>query len=227
MSRLKFENISTEAQIQKNLKPTLFQEILEYLFYFVRLFVFVLGIYAFVRFTIFDVIGITGKSMYPTFNENTENDAIYIDQLTPRFGAYRRGDVIVLIAPQSCDSSSSFYIKRVIGLPGEQVAFEGGKVYIINEEFPAPGIELDESYYLSADVPTFKQPRQDTGQRTVEEIIKEGEYYFLGDNRTGSADSRVCGTIKKGQIIGREIFRLTPEGKRGFFQLPEFNIGNQ
>ena len=231
---LKFEEIADTDKIQKNFQPTLGQELWEYLKYFIKLFAIVFTIYIVTRTMLFDLIGVSGQSMFPTFNENTTNDAIYIDKLTPRFSDYRRGDVIVMVAPPECVPESERdrpprYIKRVIGLPGEQVAFEGGKVYIINEDHPAPGVVLDESAYIidTKRVPTYKNMIQDSGRRYEEPRLGPNEYYFLGDNRTGSTDSRACGPTPKNMILGREFFRFSPDEKRGFFELPKYNIGNQ
>jgi signal peptidase I len=228
--KLKFQPIAGNKEIQKNLQPTFGQELREYFWYFLRLFLIVFLVYFVVRTMLFDLIGVSGQSMYPTFNNETRNDAIYIDQLTPKFSDYRRGDVIVLVAPPDCSidkDNPPLYIKRVIGLPGEQVAFQDGKVYIINKQYPAPGMMLDEAAYLHQSVPTYKGTIQDDGLRYEEKRIPENEYFFLGDNRTGSTDSRVCGNINKDLILGREFFRLSPEAKRSFFTLPKYNISNQ
>jgi signal peptidase I len=229
---LKFEKIADADEIQKNFQPSLIQELREYFWYFLRLFSVIFIIYFITRTTLFDLIGVRGQSMFPTFNENTTNDAIYIDKLTTKFSDYRRGDVIVLVAPEKCVPNSQkgkppLYIKRVIGLPGEQVAFENGDVYIINKEYPAPGIKINESAYLKDTVPTYKNIVQDSGSRYEEIRLGPNQYYFLGDNRTGSSDSRVCGPISKELILGREFFRFSPEEKRGFFKLPKYNISNQ
>ncbi len=227
MARLKFQKISSNKEIHHNLTPSLVEEVRDYFWYFARLFFIVILVYFVIRTNIFDVIAIRGQSMYPTFNEKTKDDAIYIDQLTPKFGDYRRGDVIVVIAPKECDTNRSYYIKRVIGLPGEQVAFEDGKVYIINDKYPSPGIQLNESNYLRKDVSTYKNINQDDGRRFEEKRLGKDEYFFMGDNRTGSSDSRLCGPISKNEVLGREYFRVSPSEKSGLFKLVKYNIGNQ
>jgi len=232
MARLKFQPISSKKQIQRNIAPTLGQEIREYFLYFITNLIFVGLVYIIVRTSLFDLIGIDGQSMFPTFNESTDDDSIYIDQLTPKFSDYRRGDVIVFLPPEKCspkdkDGNQPFYIKRVIGLPGEKVAFENGQVYIINDENPEPGILLDETSYLPKDFKTFPNALQSTGTRIISDVVQEGEVFFLGDNRSNSVDSRVCGPVEKNQILGREFFRQSPEDKRGFFELPNYNIGSQ
>jgi signal peptidase I len=226
-SSLKFEKIPTPAQIARYTSPSLLQEIREYVSYFLKVFLVVAIIYIFIRTSIYEQIKVSGQSMYPTFNSKTSDDVIYIDLLTPKFSEYKRGDVVVLIAPEKCDRNKSFYIKRIIGLPGEQVVFENGGVYIINEEHPAPGVLLNESVYLNQSIKTYKNPRGNDGKRYEEKKLADDEYFFMGDNRSNSADGRVCGEIKKDKILGKQFFRLTPTEKRGSFNLPKYNIGNQ
>lgn len=208
------------------MQPSIWREVREYIFYFLKVFLSVAIIYIFIRTSVFDLISVDGKSMFPNYNETTKDDAIYIDQLTPKFSNYERGDVIVIIAPEKCNPKRSLFIKRVIGLPGEQVVLENGKVFIINKNNPAPGIELKEPY-LKPDVKTYKKVVQDDDVRTEEPVLGENEYYFMGDNRTASTDGRVCGPINKNLILGKEFYRLNPAEKRGFWVPPIFNIGRQ
>jgi len=224
---IKFQRIVSHQDIQKSFAPTIWKELREYFFYFLRVFVSVAILYIFIRTSIFDLIGVSGKSMFPNYNEKTSSDAIYIDQLSPKFSNYERGTVIVLISPLSCDPNKSLFIKRIIGLPGEQVAFEGGKVYIINDQFPSPGQILDESAYLKPEVKTYYRANQDDGSRFVTPKLGNDQYFFMGDNRTASSDGRICGPIDKNQILGKEFFRLSPEEKRGWFTIPRYNIANQ
>lgn len=225
-SGLKFETLVTKKQLKRYAQPSFILELREYIFYFLRVFISIVALFIFIRFMVFDLIGVSGRSMYPNYNEFTTDDAIYIDQFSKFFSDYQRGDVIVIIAPERCDRNKSLYIKRVVGLPGEQIAFEGGEVFVINDNYPS-GIKLDETGYLNPSVRTFKQALQDDGLRTVERKLGPDEYYFLGDNRPGSADSRVCGPINRSEILGREFFRLSPNEKRGWFTNPSFNISTQ
>lgn len=223
---LNFENIVTSGQIKREITPSLVKELREYFLYFLKIFLLIALFYVLIRSSVFDLIAVSGKSMYPNYNLGNTEDAIYIDQLTPRFSDYRRGDVVVLLAPTDCDAKRSLYIKRIVGLPGEQVAFDKGNVYIINDSFPDPGVLLEEGQYLPQEVKTYYRNNQDENQRVISSKIKDDEYFFMGDNRPVSSDSRYCGPIKKSQIIGREIYRLTPVDKRSWFSLPKYSIGN-
>lgn len=101
---------------------------------------------------------------------------------------------------------SQFFIKRVIGLPGESVEIKQGKVYIYNKIHP-DGYALDESGYLSPAVKTSDLPKTPVG---------DSEYFVLGDNRAFSYDSRSFGPIEKTAVIGEVLLRAWP--------ISEFNI---
>lgn len=220
-SGLFFQSLPTNEDIKRYIYPTFWQEVLEYIFYFLKVFFSVAVIYVFIRTSIFDVIGISGKSMYPTYNDK---DAIYIDQFTPKFSDYRRGDVVVLLSPTHLDGTRDLYIKRIIGLPGEKIVIDEGKVFVYNSDYP-DGIGLDEKFYLSSDVKTYKSVIRDTG-RYEENVLQKDQYYVIGDNRTGSTDSRIFGKVIKSDILGKEFYRVLPTVKAGFFQVPKYNISN-
>ncbi len=231
-SGLTFERNATPQQIQNHLHPTLTREIALYCLYFLRIFVIVAMIYLFIRTSVIDTISVKGDSMQPNF---ATSDIVYIDQITPKFGDYRRGEVVIF-NPEKPESErnllafytktdSEKYIKRVIGLPGEKVAFQNGKVYIITREQPN-GIPLDEKEYLPSGVPTTKNNSIDRFEETV---LGKDEYYVLGDNRTASSDSRVLpnhGAIKKSTIWGKVFYRKDPQPKAGWLPLPSYNVRN-
>ena len=217
---VRFEKIYSTQEINHRLRPSYFQEIKEYGWYFVRVFLVVALVFAFVRTFGFYTIGIDGFSMDPTLQNR---EIVYLDLLTPRFSEYRRGDIVVLRPPSEENSPRSLYIKRVIGLPGEKLEFREGEVVVYNQNYPA-GILLLEPY-LTSTVQTYKSiQRADEG--FVEDRLGEGEYFVLGDNRTQSQDSRSFGEIKKSEILGRVFFRLDNETGPRFFDLPRYNIAN-
>lgn len=104
-----------------------------------------------------------------------------------------RGDIIVFRPPDTYDTDKELYIKRVIGLPGEKVRIEGGKVYI-------NGVELDEDYVKNTDELSFE-----------EYTIPENEYFVLGDNRAGSFDSRYWNdkTVNIDEVYGKAVFSFS------------------
>lgn len=225
---LSFQNPVTDLQIKKYLSPNYGREILDYLTYFLTVLLCVSLVYMGIRYFLVDTIAISGYSMFPNYNNYSDpakQDTIQIDLLSPRFGDYRRGEVVVLRAPITCDSNQSLVIKRIIGIPGDKIIFENGKVLIQGNETDNAEIVLDESSYLSREVATFKNVVSLT-DRFEEPILGKDEYFVLGDNRGKSKDSRYCGKIAKDLILGRELFRLQPSEKRGFFVVPKYNISN-
>ena len=101
-----------------------------------------------------------------------------------KIGMPKRGDIVVFHPPTN---NNEFFIKRIIGLPGETLKLKDGKVYILNEDNPA-GFELNEPY-LNGTNQGNTQPL--LAGKTVFEI-PEGAYFVMGDNRTASTDSRIC-----------------------------------
>lgn len=141
---------------------------------------------------------VDGESMHPTF-ENL--DYLVVNELLYRFKAPERGDVIVFRYP---GDPSVFYIKRIIGLPGETVSIRRGNVTILAED--GTKLALAEPYIVNEDA-TY----------TKDVSLLPGEYFVMGDNRPNSSDSRIWGPLPKEDIIGRVDLRLLPIGKSGFF----------
>jgi signal peptidase I len=140
-------------------------------------------------------VRVEGQSMMPRLHDQ---DRIFVNKFIYPLREWlgdrepiKRGDIVVLLYPE--DPSKS-YIKRVVGLPGEEVNIENGKLYI-------NGIQVDEPYldpeYLSQDT---------TGPTRV----KEHHYFVMGDNRRNSSDSRYWGLVPEKYIYGKAIFRYYP-----------------
>ena len=221
-SGVKFEKIYAEREITQHTKPTLQHEIWDYILYFLRVFIIVSIVFTLIRTFVFYSIGIDGQSMFPTLQDQ---QVVYLDLLTPRFSEYRRGDIVVLRPPQDIyEEEQKLYIKRVVGLPGETVALENGKVSIINDNYPS-GIALEEEDYLDGTVPTYKRVRQ-AGPAFIEDKLENKEYYVLGDNRTQSRDSRDFEEVEKSRILGKVFFVAGTSDNSGFFELPTYNINN-
>jgi signal peptidase I len=142
---------------------------------------------------------VSGASMETTFSTG---QYLIVDQLTYHLEEPKRGDVIVFRYPKD---PSKFFIKRLIGLPGDTVKIEGNVVTIINESHPN-GVILDESYILAMSPNT-----------TLTEILGTDEYFVMGDNRNASSDSRMWGVLQRDKIIGRAFLRLFPFSTIGVF----------
>jgi signal peptidase I len=108
--------------------------------------------------------------------------------------------VIVLVPPEP-DQTTQFYVKRIVGLPGEKVQVKSGKVVIYNATYPF-GFMLDESY-LPADERT-------EGSSSEPVPVPNGSYYVLGDNREHSNDSRYWGVLPRRNIVGQVGEHLWP-----------------
>ena len=144
-----------------------------------------------VRYFIAQPFIVSGESMVPTF-ENGEY--LIVDELSYRFREPARDDVIIMRYPLD---PKKYFIKRIIGLPGETLAFDGTQITVTSANDKNP-IVLDEP---------FIQNQKDT-YLTV--LLKENEYFVLGHNRPASSDSRVWGPLPRKDIIGSPIVRLFP-----------------
>ncbi len=134
---------------------------------------------------------VSGESMFSTF---LDGDYLIIDEISYHLGQPHRGDVVVFKYPLD---PTRFFIKRIIGLPNEDITIKDGVITIINKENP-DGFVLDEPY--------LKQDFKDNFD------FKTGdkEYFAMGDNRARSSDSRSWGVLPEDLIIGRAFVRLLP-----------------
>src|SRR3989338_665841 len=107
---------------------------------------------------------VSGSSMFPTFHDG---EYLIVDQLSYNLGSPERGDVAIFKYPKN---TAVFYIKRIIGLPGETVDLKNGKVTIINKDYPE-GLELDQ--------PFIKNQGDSSGHYD----LGDSDYFVMGDNR--------------------------------------------
>lgn len=135
---------------------------------------------------------VSGASMVPTIHSK---DYLVTDMVTYRVREPERGDVIVFRYPFD---PSLFFVKRVIGLPGETVHIEDGIVHV--RSIDGQDTLLEEPYIQNAN----------KSHESVSATLAEGEFFVLGDNRSGSSDSRVWGPLQEKFILGRAIMRLYP-----------------
>jgi len=141
---------------------------------------------------------VSGNSMDPSF---ATGNYLVVDEISYQLENPERGDVIVFKYPKE---PSKFFIKRVIGLPGETVEIKGGAVFVTNKSFPG-GFELNEPY--------IEFPKADN--LTV--VLSDTEYFVMGDNREASSDSRIWGPLNERFITGRVLLRLFPVTGIGLF----------
>jgi signal peptidase I len=150
-----------------------------------------------------------GSSMVPSFSTG---DYILIDELSLYFRNPQRGEVVVLRYPQN---PSTYFIKRIIGLPGERVLIKDNKITIFNNEHKN-GFVLSEPY-LKSDFITEPRPNKPN-----EFVLGPDEYFVLGDNRQYSYDSRDWGLLKRENIIGIARLRLWPIKEFSVFAAPSY-----
>ncbi|MCG3160303.1 MAG: Signal peptidase I S [Acidobacteria bacterium] len=141
-------------------------------------------------------VRVEGQSMMPKLHDQ---DRIFVNKYIYPLREWigdkepiKRGDIVVLLFP---DDPSKSYIKRVVGLPGEEINVENGKLYV-------NGVQIDEPYldaeYLSSD----SMPNK--------EVVRPHHYFVMGDNRRNSSDSRYWGQVPEKYIYGKAIFRYYP-----------------
>ena len=142
---------------------------------------------------------VVGSSMYPTLHDG---DNLLVDKISYRFTDIERFDIIVF---EYQHEENVYYIKRIIGLPGETVQITDGNIYINGELLEEDyGYEVMESAGLAAEPVT----------------LGENEYFVLGDNRNDSTDSRDprVGNITRDIIVGKAFVRIYPFDAIGFLK---------
>ena len=151
---------------------------------------------------------VKGNSMEPNYHDK---EYLIVNEISYRFGQPQRGDVVVLQPP---GNGQDFYIKRVIGLPGEKVTIDNCQVKIYNANHPA-GMVLDEGHYLAPNTQTCAD---------VDIELKGQEYFVMGDNRDSSLDSRSFGAVNKESIVGKTWLRVLPFDKFTVFDGTQYQF---
>ncbi|MFS8159152.1 MAG: signal peptidase I [Candidatus Roizmanbacteria bacterium] len=146
---------------------------------------------------------VNGRSMDNTFHNG---DYILTSKISYRFKNPGIGDIIVFKSPQNPDID---FIKRVIGLPGDKIRIQEGKVYDNN-------LSLNE-FYINPESDTSGGAFLAEGQEVT---VPEGHLFVMGDNRSHSSDSREFGFIPQQDIIGQVVFRYFPPPKIGPIKNP-------
>ncbi|MBT4516736.1 MAG: signal peptidase I [Candidatus Komeilibacteria bacterium] len=139
---------------------------------------------------------VEGASMEPNFYQN---EYLIIDELSYRFNEKQRGEVIIFKNPKN---TRAYFIKRIIGLPGEAVSIDEGRVYIDGEI-------LEEAY-----IENFSSDKHEAI------TLEENEYFLMGDNRSNSLDSRQIGPVNESYVIGRVWVRGWPINRVNTFNVP-------
>ena len=139
---------------------------------------------------------VSGASMEPTFQTG---QYLIVDELTYHFEQPQRGQVIIFKYPLD---PTQYFIKRIIGLPGETVNIKGGTVSITKTD--GSTLNLPESYIKNIG-----------NGADMSVTIPADQYFVMGDNRPESSDSRYWGLLPRGNIVGRAFVRLLPINEIG------------
>jgi len=152
-----------------------------------------LAISAFIIIFLYQPVKVEGTSMMPSLDDQ---ERIFVNKFVYRWEPIERGDIVVFRYPR--DPSKS-YIKRVIGVPGDQVRIDDGRVYVngeaVEEDYVPPAYADERSY--------------------PEIMVPPHAYFMLGDHRSMSQDSRDFGPVKEGFIFGKAVFGYWPMDKLG------------
>jgi signal peptidase I len=175
----------------------------------IKIVVICLAIIIPIRFYLIQPFFVKGESMEPNFSDK---EYLIIDQISYRFTDIERGDVVVFRYPID---PSQFYIKRIVGLPGETVEIKNGEITVFNQG-DTEGTLLDEKYIP----PTIETPGE------VNYKLGEEEYFVLGDNRNASSDSRAWGALPASNIVGKAWVRVFPVSKAQAFSAPQYSTIN-
>lgn len=152
---------------------------------------------------------VEGTSMLPQLQDGERllvDKLVYYKIKSFDWGHIERGDVIVFWFPKDPDKS---YVKRVIGLPGEEVEVRDGTVFVDGRELNEPYIDPERNQSLPSS-PLKK--------------VEEHYYYVMGDNRDNSSDSRLWGTVPEKYIYGKAFFRYWNPSSIGFITHAEYNL---
>lgn len=180
-------------QVPTPSEPSLRQELGAFVWETIKIVVISLVIIFPIRYYLLQPFFVKGASMESNFEDG---DYIFVDELSYEVGNPHRGDVIVFRYPLD---QSQFFIKRVIGLPGETVQVKDNKVTIYNASHPN-GQVLPEPY--------LDKGQQTLGDMTVK--LDDNDYFVMGDNRLKSSDSRRWGPVNRSLITGKAFVRLWP-----------------
>ncbi len=155
--------------------------------------VLAVGVSAFIIIFLYQPVRVEGTSMMP----NLENeDRLFINKLAFRVGDIHRGDVVVFLYPR--DQTKS-YIKRVIGLPGDRVRIDHGRVFVNGQRIAEPYV-----------------PTRYTDDHSLPEMtIPDNQYFVLGDHRNVASDSRDFGPVDRNLIYGKAAFVYWPMDQAG------------
>lgn len=191
------DNTSTVEKETKN-RSSLVRTILSYLF----IFIFTIAVGTLFRVYVVTPTVVSGSSMYPTLHND---DKIMLNKVTPLIKGYERFDVVVFK-----HSDTEYYVKRIIGVPGDTVSYSDDTLYVNNKPYKENYLNYSKTTLDSNELLT-----EDFSLDTLYGVHKvpKGYYFVLGDNRKKSNDSRNSsdvGMIPKSKMVGKAFIRYAP-----------------
>ncbi|MCX6740622.1 MAG: signal peptidase I [Candidatus Parcubacteria bacterium] len=207
------KNNDQDEQFEWNTKSSydsLLKTVGEFFVEIVKVVIISLAIIIPVRYFLIQPFYVKGASMEPNFYDH---EYLIINEISYRFTGPERGDIIIFRYPKD---PSQYFIKRVIGLPGDIIKLKDNKIYIKTKE-TSDFVALDETEYLNEDVNTLSFGRSDYE-------LEADQFFVMGDNREQSLDSRRFGPIDRRLIIGKAWIRGWPFDKVTIFKTPQFNF---
>ena len=189
-----------------NQAPYSFTKGVSYFWDTFKILIIALAIIVPVRMYVVQPFIVEGDSMVPNFHNG---EYLIVDEISYRFSGPQRGQVVIFHPP---NNPKEYYIKRIIGLPGETVELKDGNIYIYNSESSQVFRLKEDAYLMNSDI---------TEDLTVE--LKDDQYYVLGDNRYNSKDSRVFGPITLEEIRGKAALRAYPFNSFSLMENPQYS----
>jgi signal peptidase I len=201
-------NLKTDSNNSSD-QPSNLKKFFEFLWEIAKVVIISLAIIIPVRMFVVQPFIVEGASMSPNFYDG---EYLVVDEISSHFSDLKRGEVVIFHPPKQQDV---YYIKRIIGLPGETVEFKDSSIYIYNSTH-TEGIKLNENDYL-ADSEIDSNQRQKV-------TLNNNEYFLVGDNRNNSYDSRRFGPVTLDRIKGRVMVRAYPFNRFTYFKTPAYNF---
>ncbi len=197
-------NHEHDLSIVKRLLGQTLGSVVLFLFEVIQIGVVAILAIAVIRVFIIKPFVVQGASMEPNFSDS---DYLIVDEISFHIRDVKRGEVVVFHPPN--ESREQYYIKRVIGLPGETVEIVEGEIWVYNASFPN-GVQIKEDYI------------HEYTQGSVRVTVGLDEYFLLGDNRDSSLDSRIFGPVPGENVVGRVLVRGLPLTNVGPIKRPVY-----